>query len=147
LGTNLVTTREYFSSLFNHLYQQIEQQSGNISFGDFLLRYAKANQILTRLHKDIEYGEYNISLHNLMDAPASMRNLLLFGTNVVYFANCYQKCTVELQTSLTNLSTTLKDDRISRLILRFVKFHEYIYSYRFDDQAGDYATKPQQQMA
>jgi hypothetical protein len=145
LGTRLTATNEHFSDLFNQLYQSIDQQSAKTTLGDFLLDVASSNDALTRIHKDIEYGEYNVSLYKLMDAPLSPYTLLLFGTNIVYFADCYQQCNNRLKSNLARLTEILGDNRISHLILRFVKFHEYIYSHRFDNQSGDYATKPNQQ--
>lgn len=145
LGTNLVVSQEYIPALLNELYNKTQMEAQKMSLNEFLLGIASSDINLTRIQKDIEYGEYNVSLHALTDVPLSAQNLLVFGTNLAYFNQRYQQCRVRLEKNLSALTKTLKNDKISQLIKRFVDFHEHIYSFQFNGQSGDYATKPDMQ--
>ncbi|GAB4530579.1 MAG: hypothetical protein OHK0046_51240 [Anaerolineae bacterium] len=147
LGTGLMTDQQYVTNLFNELYGSSTSQPAGQTLGGFLLAEASRTPMLTRIHKDIAYGEYNISLYRLMDAPLSMETLLVFSTSIAHLHKVYQQRKARMTANLSTLTDMLGDDRASRMIKRFVDFHEHIYRYSFDGQAGDYATKPDQKPA
>ena len=148
LGTPLLVSSHDHAALFNNLYEQSQHyMNGSRTLGEFLLEMASTNPLLTRIHKDLAFGEFNVSLQNIAHLPLSPETLLLFGTNVIFLHHRYAQCRRRLEKNLSILEAELGDSVASQLIQRFVDFHEYIYGYRFDSQAGDYATKPDKRFA
>lgn len=148
LGTGLVVTDQYHSTLLNDLYAKLPPSADpDKTFADMLMEHSEQVQLMTRIRKDISFAEYNVSLHSLMTSPPTMTSLLLFGSNLVYFQARYRECRERLNDHLRIISQTLQTDNVSRLIDQFVCFHEQIYANHFDEQAGDYATKPDEGVA
>jgi len=144
MGTNLVTTDEFHRRLLDDLYADVSKSVSKTSvlFPHLLIRHSEKAGFMTRIHKDLSYGEFNVSLHNLMTAPCSLITLLLFGDNLLYFKQQYKHRQSRLKDNLKSITQTLGDDISSGLIHKFVHFHEQIYKQQFDQQDGDYATKP-----
>lgn len=143
IGTNLVATDQFYAHLLNDLYMQLSPTASHVAtLGDLLLRHGERSELMTRIRKDVTFAEFNVSLHNLMTAPPTPLSLLLFGNNLVYFQHLYRERRNRLINNLQIIRQTLKNDSVVALIEGFVRFHEYIYQYQFDEQAGDYATKP-----
>ncbi len=141
IGTGLLTAKHDSERMFDNLHTH-SHHINSMSLCDFLLQATANNGEMSRIHKDITYGEYNVSLYNIMDAPLTPETFLIFRQNVTHFQACYRDRRTRLKQNLAKMTDILDNPTISNLILRFVKFHEYIYSYSFDSQAGDYATKP-----
>lgn len=143
LGTGLVVTNQYHSTLLNDLYAKLPPSADpETTFADMLMEHSKQVQLMTRIRKDISFAEYNVSLHSLMTSPPTTTSLLLFGSNLVYYQDQYRQARERLNANLYTISQTLKTEHVSHLIYQFVSFHEHIYQQNFDEQAGDYATKP-----
>lgn len=143
LGTNLVATDQFHRKLLDDLYAHLKSMhTPTAGFTDLLMLYSQDSTVMTRIRKDVSFGEFNVSLHNLTTSPATPVTLLLFGSNLVYFQKQYRECRQRLDANLAIIEHTLNSDTVSRLIHQFVGFHEHIYRNQFDDQAGDYATKP-----
>ena len=143
LGTGLVVTNQYHSTLLNDLYARLPPSADpETTFADMLMEHSKQVQLMTRIRKDISFAEYNVSLHSLMTSPPNTTSLLLFGSNLVYYQEQYRQARDRLNANLQTISQTLKTEHVSHLIYQFVTFHEHIYQQNFDEQAGDYATKP-----
>jgi hypothetical protein len=143
LGTGLVVTNQYHSTLLNDLYAKLPPSADpETTFADMLMEHSKQVQLMTRIRKDISFSEYNVSLHSLMTSPPDTTSLLLFGSNLVYYQDQYRQARERLNANLYTISQTLKTEHVSHLIYQFVSFHEHIYQQNFDEQAGDYATKP-----
>jgi hypothetical protein len=146
IGTNLVATNQFHAPLLNELYTQISPaSSAPPTLGDLLMNYGERSPLMTRIRKDVSFAEFNVSLHNLMTAPSNRMSLLLFGNNLVFFQEQYRQCQQRLKANLQTITQTLHSGTVSRLINDFVRFHEHIYQYQFDEQTGDYATKPDMQ--
>lgn len=143
MGTNLVATEQFPMHLLNELYTALIRPNIQVStLTDLLTNYSAKSELMTRIRKDLSFGEFNVSLHNLTNAPASRLSLLLFGNNLVYFQGVYRQCEERLRQNLQIINETFGTDTIGTLIYGFVRFHEYIYQNQFDSQSGDYATKP-----
>lgn len=143
LGTGLVVTNQYHSTLLNDLYAKLPPSADpDTTFADMLMEHSKQVQLMTRIRKDISFAEYNVSLHSLMTSPPTTTTLLLFGSNLVHYQQLYRQARERLNANLQTIRQMLKTDNVSHLIDQFVGFHEHIYQQNFDEQAGDYATKP-----
>lgn len=143
VGTNLMVSDQFSAPLLNELYSQISGPPAHLpTFVDLLMHYSEKSDLMTRIRKDVVFGEFNVSVYNLTSAPPTPMSLLLFGNNLLYFRDQYQQCQQRLQANLRIIDQTLNSPMVSALISGFVRFHEHIYQYQFDGQAGDYATKP-----
>lgn len=144
LGTNLVAMDEFHRKLLDDLYNEVSMGIGQstTSFPSLLLNHSEKVGFMTRIRKDLSFGEFNMSLHNLMAAPSNAVTLLAFGDNLLYFKQQYKQCQNRLSDNLKWMGSILGESVHCSLIHKFVYFHEHIYKYQFDNQAGDYATKP-----
>jgi hypothetical protein len=104
-----------------------------------LLSYVDESDHLSRIHKDLFYGEFNIAVYNLRHIQAVPDAIQVFGNNVTYFARLYREQAARLDELLQCIAQRLMDKTISRLIQRFVEFHAKLYSNRYTDVAGEYA--------
>ncbi len=93
--------------------------------------------LMTRLHKDLFHGEFNVSLDGLADRAAAQA-LANFETRLVALGAVYRTESQRLARSLDVLAACLGDETVSRLIGRFVSFHEALYASAHTDEAGEY---------
>jgi|GEM_PF-923645 len=144
IGTNLVATDEFHRGMLDDLYAEVSLSVSKPTptFSHILNRYSETAEFMTRIRKDLTYSEFNVSLHNLMAAPCTPISLLLFADNLLYFKQQYKLRQSRLKDNLKIIARTMGNEVNSGLIHKFVYFHERIYRYQFDQQAGDYATKP-----
>jgi len=144
IGTNLVVTDEFQRRLIDDLYKEFSMGISKPSarFSHLLMKHSEQDGFMTRIRKDLSYGEFNVSLHDLITAPCSLTSLLLFGDNLLYYKQQYKVRQNRLKDNLKQIEAILGDGITSGLIHKFVYFHERVYQYQFDQQAGDYATKP-----
>ena len=105
---------------------------------DLLLRTSTAIPALSRVHKDVQHGEFNVCLHGLMDAPVS-QSLEIFETRLGEVARMFVERRERWESRLRRLRERLAHDAIEQLIHRFVVFHEKLYANRYSEQRGEYA--------
>lgn len=144
IGTNLVATDSNYRPLLNDLYAKVSTSVNNISvpFSHLLLTHSQDTAFMTRIRKDLSFGEFNVSLYDLMSAPGDLMSLLMFGDNLLYFKQQYALREARLNENLRVMGAILGEKVHCALIRDFVYFHAHIYQYQFDEQAGDYATLP-----
>lgn len=141
LGTEVCTlTAEEQISLLHRLanWRYRHSESAQTVY-EVLMGVADESVILTRLHKDILFGEFNVGLYGLNDTDSVSDGITAFGRNIDYFVQLYTYHYAHLEEKLAIIDARLKTDTISELILRFVKFHERMYSAPFNDSKGEYA--------
>ncbi|WP_062989193.1 hypothetical protein [Nocardia anaemiae] len=63
----------------------------------------------------------------------------MFVDALDYYADLYRSQSETLAQRLSDLEAILSDRRIIEVTRRFVRFHQTLYSHRYDDLAGDYA--------
>jgi hypothetical protein len=141
IGTQLLVNEEARRASLEVLRSKA-QKTASASIYDLLLDTSDKFNFLTRIRKDICYGEFNISLRNIQEADGRTEAIELLDTSLTHFAHVYAKVRKRMMISLDEIAQLMQDDTASKLITKFVKFHEYLYDQPFDTQAGDYATKP-----
>lgn len=94
--------------------------------------------VLTRLHKDLRHGEFNTGLHGLLDLPVS-EGLEMLLHRLARISEVYQQSVHRLRAVLEQLSEQFDYPGVSQPILRFVRFHERLYSQSHEGQEGEYA--------
>lgn len=117
---------------------------GTATLGEALLAVAAQDArlhrggALTRLVKDIRFGEFNICLDGLRDLPAADA-LDEFGGRLELACSAYLRARAELRAGVGALRFELGSAVPGQIIERFVAFHRRMYAAAFDSAAGDYA--------
>jgi hypothetical protein len=118
-------------------YQRNAQTLNTISL--VLLSYLDGDNLLTRIHKDLFHGEFNIALYNLKNIQSVPDAIHVFGNNLAYFTRLYSEHYLRLEQSLDAITHRLNDKTVSTLIRRFVEFHAKLYSNHYTTVTGEYA--------
>jgi hypothetical protein len=104
-----------------------------------LLSTADVNDTLTRIHKDVFHGEFNVCLFNLRNIQHVPDAITGFGQNLAHFALVYAEHSARLEENLKVIRERLNDDMVANIIQRFVQFHIALYAHRFTTPVGEYA--------
>jgi hypothetical protein len=140
LGTwTLQLPPEQYMALSTVLELRYRHYSNSANFIDGLQTAIEDTQVLTRIHKDIVHGEFNVSLYGIRDSSFDSDAIVAFNQNLGYFAQVYQGASQRLQRSLGAIDEQLNHNWLSSLILRFVQFHEVLYSNPYDMKDGEYS--------
>ena len=141
IGTTLLLEPATHQTVIETLEAKIRTE--HLPFADLLLAAASELPPMTRINKDLRFGEWNICLYDVMQSTKTSVGLSKLRDNLSYFSNLYQKRFATLYRNLGTLTQCLdNNEAISTMIMRFVKFHEYVYKHAFDTSQGDYATTP-----
>jgi hypothetical protein len=92
---------------------------------------------LTRLEKDLTYGEFNTCLDDLRGEPAE-ESLDALEHRVAYCADLYAAQRVEFEGLLKTLSAQRGCADSANVIGRFVTFHEVLYARSHKQLSGEY---------
>jgi hypothetical protein len=106
---------------------------------EVLAKFSETCNDLTRIRKDTLFGEYNLALDLLPPESQMETTLAVFEENLGYYSELYGKHWQRLKQNTDRITEYLQDDLVSQVILRFVKFHEMLYSNAFDSAKGEYA--------
>jgi hypothetical protein len=95
---------------------------------------------LTRLYKDIVLGESNLVLNRIFDTLDVLHAIKVFQDRITFYSNQYIEACSRLTVFLDAINDYMGDTSVSRIIMRFVEFHQALYQNPFDDEsgAGDY---------
>lgn len=94
--------------------------------------------ILTRLQKDIERGEFNLLLNGTddMSVPDALTHMHTWLHEFAYLYQCHRM-------ELSHLCNLLEDRfvvlELACILIRFVEFHEWLYSNSYQTAEGEYA--------
>jgi hypothetical protein len=143
LGTQLVVDDSQHAFLLDLLTERAARLNGRpATLSDLLAELSDELSFLTRIRKDILYGEFNVALNDVRQEACTPDTIAAFGQRLAYFTKLYQQHQMRMMNETAAITELMQDDRVSRMIVSFVRFHEHIYNNPFDSQAGDYATKP-----
>jgi hypothetical protein len=98
---------------------------------------------LTRLVKDLTFGEFNICLDGLHDLPAT-EGIGKFGGRLELVCAAYLRARSSLRAGVGALRLELGSPVPGQIVERFVAFHRRMYAAAFDSMAGDYAIGSEQ---
>lgn len=94
---------------------------------------------LTRLKKDLKYGEFNVGLHAALLAENTADAINIFEEQLDYLTTLYDQTQQSLDQVAKRLSIQWGGTALAEIIVRFVRFHEITYSMASDDSSGEYA--------
>jgi hypothetical protein len=104
------------------------------SFSELLLA-----QLLTRLVKDLKYGEFNIALYEPCRQKTIATALTCFRDQLGYYSWLYHTRMARLQDTLVMIQLETSNTIISEVILRFIRFNERLYQAPFQNPEGEFA--------
>jgi hypothetical protein len=109
------------------------------SFAEVLLDAAHSSGgLLTRLEKDITFGEFNMCLHGISDAHEPLQALSIFSERLEYYSSLYTQCWSRFADSRDRLNCELGDETVSDMVGRFVTFHDHLYRMPHSEPSGEY---------
>jgi hypothetical protein len=130
----LISDNDTRKAVLRELAQK-HQETG-LEFSDLVLDlFVKSPHIYTRLRKDIHFGEYNLLLAMLPKDGA----IHSFGKYLQSFVQRYDETYAQLQVVLQHINQRLGDSFVSIMIMRFIRFHELLYSNASNTPEGEYA--------
>ncbi|HEY5986139.1 MAG TPA: hypothetical protein VIV12_07175 [Streptosporangiaceae bacterium] len=110
------------------------------TLSDVLRQAALAHgRLLTRISKDLSFGEFNICLDGIRDLPVSAGAVPAFEHRLHRVCASYQRSQRGLQGATRRMTRRLRTDVISAIVLRFVEFHRLMYADSFTTASGEYA--------
>lgn len=142
IGTNLLTLNETERVYFFQKLQQLHQQQQFNSILELLFAASESMQMahmMVRIRKDIKYGEFNICLDNIKNINNTFQALNEFFDKITFYSNLYKKYYSILVSSCNTIEEHFHDTKVSKLIFNMFKFHEKMYSIKFESKYGDYA--------
>lgn len=96
--------------------------------------------LLTRFHKDVEAGEFNVCLDNLAYTESIAEGLEMLEGNLTYFSQVYHHSYKHLKDVLAVISGRMKTPTVSTLVMRFVQFYTALYTKPYKNKAGEYVS-------
>jgi hypothetical protein len=113
------------------------------TLSDVLRQAAAAHgRLLTRISKDLSFGEFNICLDGIRDLPASTGAVHAFEYRLHRVCASYRRAERGLQGTTQRMTRGLQTDLISAIVVRFVEFHRCMYADAFTTASGEYAIAP-----
>ena len=124
------------SALFEVL--RFQEHKAN-TLGDMLLSAVQdIGPLLTRIHKDLAHGEFNICLNGIRHLqPADGLDML--ENRLAEVSDLYRDSSTRLDQLTRLLTQELGTPTPSCLIQRFVRFHEMLYALPYNESVGEYA--------
>lgn len=140
LGTRVLEQSEAEQQdLIAWLYALQAAQPGK-RFPDLLLDAVQTyGTPLTRLKKDLVFGEFNIGLHSILSEDDPVRAIDQFAERLADLSQLYRQNYQQLADHIRILSRRMESAVIGEVIMRFVRFHQVVYSQSYEDGSGEYA--------
>lgn len=139
LGPSLVNQSDKERSDFFRGLASQSRAPATQPLGELLRENAvRSGAVLTRLVKDLEHREFNICLYGLTDVPVA-RALPVLEQRLAHAAQVYTQGYQRHLMLAELLNTRLRSESLGLVLLRFVRFHEKLYSRPYTEQAGEYA--------
>jgi hypothetical protein len=143
IGTSLLTFDDSARLSFLHKVEERSRERNRESLSGLLARIGREYPPLNRIYKDASLGEFNVCLSGIGRESFSSEILTEFGCRLALLAEIYTAHKARLASALQELQRIndgLKDNFVSRIILRFVRFHERLYDGHYHDTVdGEYA--------
>ncbi|MCJ0873240.1 hypothetical protein [Streptomyces sp. AP-93] len=99
---------------------------------------AAEGALLTRLKKDVGFGEFNVCLDGIRHLPGQ-EGLAHFEDRLDRVTTLYRRTVDSLTRGAAELRARTGSPLVGAPALCFVRFHQELYRKTFDDQMGDYA--------
>lgn len=130
---------EDHQDLVQRLYHAQEHERF-CSFGDLLLHCTQTENVaMTRLKKDLMFGEFNLALYEPCRSQSVWEAIDVFHDQIKYLSKLYRRRAIRLRNTLDIISFETQSSIIADIIQRFIKFHENLYRVPFDHPDGEFA--------
>ena len=138
VGTRVLENPREHKSLISML-RNTQKQQQHPDFYHLLLRAVEENDtVLTRLKKDLVFGESNVLLYASLREDKVSHAIDLFETHLEAATALYHERKRNLNLVVKRISERIGGAIISEMLIRFVRFHEVMYSESFE-KGSEYA--------
>ncbi|MCU0480411.1 MAG: hypothetical protein MUE54_04275 [Anaerolineae bacterium] len=93
---------------------------------------------ITRLQKDVFFGEWNLVLYELEDKPVTPETMTIFKDRLAYLNVIYKTTYQRMERGLMDIENLLSHTLVSSVVRRFVEFHVNLYSNDFKTETGEF---------
>jgi hypothetical protein len=139
IGTPLILSTQERESMLQGIRDQYRlRPDNNSTITELIINAAIQDERLTRFHKDTLYGEFNVCLNNLAYTSSVDEGLALLEANLAQLTHLYHESQQHLEMVLKQIDDCLNSTVITKLIARFVGFHQQIYAQRYNTPSGEY---------
>ncbi len=139
IGPAFLRDTQLAINLTDELHQLYDSdQSQQLDIFQLLSTVATQTPELTRIHKDLVFDEFNILLDSLTGYNTS-EAIDYTGYVLESAADTYARLENRLMHNIEILNEALDDKSYGQLALRFVHFHEKMYSNAHHKNTGEYA--------
>lgn len=141
MGTELAERTPQEHVMWVDYLRRMQARKGYESFYSLMSAYLHtADDVYTRLKKDILFGEYNLPLYypRLQDDDVNAA-LDALQERLIWVSQVYQHQMHSLQKRSKMIALHTRQDTISNMLLAFVDYHRRIYQHAFDSPEGEYA--------
>lgn len=116
-------------------------QSRHFANFDQLMLEATGEQeiLLTRMSKDVKFGEFNVGLHPVRQVTNITEAINIFEDQLEMIVKVYQERMSRLRDGVATLNQRLDSNLAGDVAMRFVQFHRHTYSHSFKSAHGEYA--------
>lgn len=94
---------------------------------------------ITRLQKDVIFGEWNLALYDLSDKLVTPETMTAFKERLTHLNEVYATTYARMERGLVEIEKQLEHTLVSSVVRRFVEFHVKLYSHDFKGETGEYA--------
>jgi len=138
VGTNLLRQPEpERAELFRVLRRRAERKPEGSLYDLLRGSLEEYKSLFTRIRKDVLMREFNVCMTDA--ALPALEALPGFESNLVEVKRVYAERKTGLARRLASITERLRDPTVSRVVDRFVGFHETLYTRAYDDPFGEYA--------
>ncbi len=140
MGTLLLEQTPADRRVFIQRLRHMQQQGDYPTFEHLLLEATGQQRVLlTRMCKDVTFGEFNVGLHPVRQVDDVAEAVEVFADQLQSLALVYQERLHGLPGRIARLNQRLGSPLVGEIIMRFVQFHRYTYSHAFETPQGEYA--------
>jgi len=140
MGTLLLEQSPSDRTAFIQSLHTLKQSQAFESFEHLMLEATgRQGVLLTRMRKDVKFGEFNVCLHSVRQTKTVGEGLLNFADQLDYITKVYMERMQRLHEGVETLHRRLGSNLVGDVAMRFVQFHRHTYSHSFESAHGEYA--------
>jgi len=139
LGTDVVEQSDEAHAAWIAELRQVQAEENYGSFIELMMEFIPNKGVsFTRLKKDVVFGEYNLALHFPRLESNVEQAIDMFYQQLCYVSQVYRENWAELRQLASLIEEKLGTPMVSKLLLRFVQYHQHFYRNSFEGSDGEY---------
>lgn len=139
LGTDVVEQSDDAHAAWIAELRKSQEQQHYSSFIELMMEYIPNKGVsFTRLKKDVIFGEYNLALHFPRLETDVEQAIEIFYQQLCFVSRLYRENWAELIELCSIIEHKMGTSMVSKLLLRFVQYHQSFYRNSFEESSGEY---------